>query len=70
MAPPWPKFTWAISPSGTTRPSTKLNPKLKLPDKDITTVHRSDGSGTNFIFTSYLSDVSPEFKTKVGSGKR
>jgi phosphate transport system substrate-binding protein len=47
----------------------KLNPKVKLPDKDITTVHRSDGSGTNFIFTSYLSDVSPEFKSKVGSGK-
>jgi phosphate transport system substrate-binding protein len=47
----------------------KLNPKAKLPDKDITTVHRSDGSGTNFIFTSYLSDVSPEFKSKVGSGK-
>ncbi len=46
----------------------KLNPKLNLPAKDITTVHRSDGSGTNFIFTSYLSDVSPEFKTKVGSG--
>ena len=47
----------------------KLNPKLNLPDKDITTVHRSDGSGTNFIFTSYLAAVSPEFKSKVGVGK-
>jgi phosphate transport system substrate-binding protein len=47
----------------------KLNAKLSLPDKDITTVHRSDGSGTNFIFTSYLAAVSPEFKSKVGSGK-
>jgi phosphate transport system substrate-binding protein len=47
----------------------KLNPKAKLPAKDITTVHRSDGSGTNFIFTSYLAAVSPEFKSKVGVGK-
>jgi phosphate transport system substrate-binding protein len=48
---------------------TKLNPKAKLPDKDITVVHRSDGSGTTFIFTSYLADVSPDFKSKVGLGK-
>jgi phosphate transport system substrate-binding protein len=47
----------------------KLNPKVKLPDKDITVVHRSDGSGTTFIFTSYLAAVSPEFKSKVGVGK-
>jgi phosphate transport system substrate-binding protein len=47
----------------------KLNPKAKLPDKDIISVHRSDGSGTNFIFTSYLAAVSPEFKSKVGAGK-
>ena len=47
----------------------KLNPKVNLPDKDITTVHRSDGSGTNFIFTSYLAEVSPDFKSKVGVGK-
>lgn len=47
----------------------KLNPKVNLPDKDITVVHRSDGSGTTFIFTSYLADVSPEFKSKVGVGK-
>ena len=39
----------------------------KLPDKDIIVVHRSDGSGTTFIFTDYLSKVSPEWKRKVGS---
>ena len=47
----------------------KLNPKAKLPNKDITVVHRSDGSGTTFIFSSYLAAVSPEFKSKVGAGK-
>jgi phosphate transport system substrate-binding protein len=47
----------------------KMNPKAKLPDKNITVVHRSDGSGTTFIFTSYLATVSPEFKSKVGAGK-
>jgi phosphate transport system substrate-binding protein len=44
----------------------KLNPGVALPDKAIATVHRSDGSGTNFIFTHYLSSVDPEFKSKVG----
>jgi phosphate transport system substrate-binding protein len=44
----------------------KLNPDLKLPDMDITVVHRSDGSGTTFTFTDYLSKVSPEWKEKVG----
>jgi phosphate transport system substrate-binding protein len=47
----------------------KLNPKAKLPDKAITVVHRADGSGTTFIFSSYLAEVSPEFKSKVGAGK-
>jgi phosphate transport system substrate-binding protein len=47
----------------------KMNPEAKLPDKNITVVHRSDGSGTTFIFTSYLSAVSPAFKSKVGAGK-
>ncbi len=47
----------------------KLNPGLKLPDKRITVVHRSDGSGTTAIFTTYLSEVCPEWKTKVGAGK-
>jgi phosphate transport system substrate-binding protein len=44
-----------------------LNPGLKLPDQAIAVVHRSDGSGTTFIFTDYLSKVSPEWKDKVGS---
>jgi phosphate transport system substrate-binding protein len=44
-----------------------LNPKLKLPDSDITVVHRSDGSGTTAIFTDYLSQVCPAWKEKVGS---
>jgi phosphate transport system substrate-binding protein len=45
----------------------KLNHGLKLPDQAIAVVHRSDGSGTTFIFTDYLSKVSPEWKDKVGS---
>jgi phosphate transport system substrate-binding protein len=47
----------------------KLNPTLKLPDMDITVVHRSDGSGTTYIFTDFLSHVSPQWKEKVGTGK-
>lgn len=43
-----------------------LNPGLKLPNMAITVVHRSDGSGTTFNFTNYLSKVSPEWKEKVG----
>ena len=43
-----------------------LNPGIKLPDTDIAVVHRSDGSGTTYIFTDYLSKVSPEWKSKVG----
>jgi phosphate transport system substrate-binding protein len=46
---------------------TALNPGTKLPDQDIVVVHRSDGSGTSFIFTDYLSKISPEWKTKVGA---
>ena len=46
---------------------TKANPGVKLPDTDILVVHRSDGSGTTFVFTDYLSKVSPEWKTVVGS---
>ena len=46
----------------------KLNPSAKLPSEAITVVRRSDGSGTTFNFTDYLSKVSPEWKTKVGSG--
>jgi phosphate transport system substrate-binding protein len=44
-----------------------LNPGVELPAKDIIVVHRSDGSGTSFIFTDYLSKVSSEWKSKVGS---
>jgi phosphate transport system substrate-binding protein len=44
----------------------KINPGVKLPSADITVVHRSDGSGTSFIFTDYLGKVSPEWKQKVG----
>lgn len=46
---------------------TQLNPGVKLPSLDISVVHRSDGSGTTFIFTSYLSAVSPNWKSKVGA---
>ena len=46
----------------------KLNPKVALPHTAITTVHRSDGSGTTFNFTNYLSKVSEEWKSKVGEG--
>jgi phosphate transport system substrate-binding protein len=46
----------------------KANPGMKLPGDDIVVVHRSDGSGTSFIFTDFLSKVSPDWKSKVGSG--
>ena len=46
---------------------TSANPGLKLPDQDIVVVHRSDGSGTTFVWTDYLSKVSPEWKSAVGS---
>ncbi len=44
----------------------KLNPGVKLPGTDITVCHRSDGSGTTYIWVDYLSKVSPEWKKKVG----
>jgi len=44
-----------------------LNPNLKLPDTQITVVHRSDGSGTTFNFADYLGKMSPEWKSKVGA---
>lgn len=46
----------------------RLNPYLKIPSQPITVVRRSDGSGTTFIFTEYLSSVSDEWKKNVGSG--
>ena len=45
-----------------------LNADIKLPDENITVVHRSDGSGTSFIFTNYLSKVSADWKSGVGEG--
>jgi phosphate transport system substrate-binding protein len=45
-----------------------MNKKVELPDAPITVVHRSDGSGTTFIFANYLSKVSPEWKNTVGEG--
>ena len=47
----------------------KLNPDLKLPSQAITVASRTDGSGTTFIFTSYLAAVSPEFKAEGGRGQ-
>ena len=44
----------------------KDNPGVKLPDHTILPVYRSDGSGTNYIFTDFLSKISPEFKQKIG----
>lgn len=45
------------------------NPGANLPNRAITVVHRSDGSGTTFLFTSYLAAVSPTWKSQVGAGK-
>ena len=46
---------------------TSVNPGINFPDKAIIVVHRSDGSGTTFIWTDYLSKVSPEWKSQVGA---
>src|SRR5712675_315310 len=45
----------------------KLNPSAKLPSQPIAVVHRSDGSGTTFVFTDYLSKMSADWRSKVGS---
>ena len=47
---------------------TSQNPGVKLPNEDIVVAHRSDGSGTTYIFVDYLSSVSPEWASKVGRG--
>ncbi|MEO7202626.1 MAG: phosphate ABC transporter substrate-binding protein PstS [Candidatus Tumulicola sp.] len=47
----------------------KLNPGKKLPSTPVVVVHRSDGSGTTYIFTDYVSSVSSDWKSKVGTGK-
>ena len=44
-----------------------LNPKVALPDQAIAPIYRSDGSGTNFLFTNYLSQTNPEFASKIGA---
>jgi phosphate transport system substrate-binding protein len=49
-------------------PLSDINPGVKLPDMNVTVIHRSDGSGTTFIFSDYLSKVSREWKEKVGAG--
>ena len=46
----------------------RVNPNLNLPDKDILVVNRADGSGTTFLWTTYLSKISPEWQKKVGAG--
>jgi phosphate transport system substrate-binding protein len=48
---------------------TSMNPGVTLPNTDIQVVHRSDGSGTTFVFTDWLSKVSPDWKSKVGTNK-
>jgi len=48
---------------------TDLNPDLSLPDQQIAVAHRADSSGTTFVFTSYLSTVSPDWQNKIGHGK-
>ncbi|MCP1105819.1 phosphate ABC transporter substrate-binding protein PstS [Serratia nevei] len=47
---------------------TKLNPGVKLPDQNIAVVRRADGSGTSFVFTSYLSKANAQWKEKIGAG--
>ncbi len=47
---------------------TSVNPGVKLPDQNITVVHRSDGSGTTYVWTDYLSKISPEWQSSVGKG--
>ncbi len=46
----------------------KANPEVKLPDNDIVVVHRSDGSGTTYVWVDFLAKINPEWKNKVGVG--
>src|SRR6185436_2997428 len=46
----------------------RINPGITLPNQAISAVNRSDGSGTTFLFTNYLSKVSPEWKSTIGEG--
>ncbi|PHI96762.1 phosphate ABC transporter substrate-binding protein PstS [Parasaccharibacter apium] len=45
-----------------------LNPDITLPDMGVVAIHRADGAGTSYVFTSYLSEVSPQWKEKIGAG--
>lgn len=45
-----------------------LNPGIALPDEEIVPIHRADGSGTSYVFTSYLSQLSPQWKNRIGAG--
>ena len=62
-----PTSTSARSPSGTIPAIAELNPGANLPSTKITPIYRSDGSGDTYAFTNYLSTISPEFKSKVGT---
>ena len=64
----WPRSISARSQKWNDPKIAQLNPGVNLPDKAIAPVYRSDGSGTTFLFTDYLSKVDPEFKQKVGAG--
>ena len=76
IAPGQLKFTGAVLAdiylgkikSWNDKPIADINPGVKLPADPITVVRRSDGSGTTFLWTDYLSKVSPEWKQKVGAG--
>ncbi|TVP47696.1 MAG: phosphate ABC transporter substrate-binding protein PstS, partial [Gemmatimonadales bacterium] len=46
----------------------RLNPDIDFPDRDIIPVHRSDGSGTTYVFTDFLNEISPSWRTRVGRG--
>ena len=63
-----PTSIWARSPTGTTPRSRRTIPDVKLPDQKIIVVHRSDGSGTSFIWTDFLSKVSKEWAGGPGKG--
>jgi len=55
--------------NGRTQRLAALNPGVTLPSQDIIVVHRSDGSGTTYVWTDYLTTVSPEWAKQVGRAK-
>ena len=64
----WPEFFSGKITKWNDKAITEANPGMKFPDQNITVVHRSDGSGTTYIFTDYLSKVSPDWQSSVGKG--